>query len=108
MQTVRLMAYSQLSSQLQNMGMHSPWSKNEPCTNRRRSGLSEILGEGDANRLGQGCHMAVIRVVEADRDVGTRLLECGDLLRREAEADELHRRGFALGAGILSRRVGFA
>jgi len=53
---------------------------------KSRSGLIEILGEGGANRLGQCRHMTVIRVVEADGDLGARLLECGDLRRREAEA----------------------
>src|SRR6266478_492844 len=70
--------------------------------------LVEILGEGSPHRLGHCRHMTVIRVVEADGDLGARLLERGDLLRREPEADELDRRGLALGAGILARRVRLA
>src|SRR5215831_10275633 len=73
-----------------------------------RPNLIEIYGQGRANGLRQQCHMPVIRMVETGDYLSTRRLEPRDLTRGERKLDELDRRGFAFGAGVLARRIGFA
>src|SRR5262249_55852708 len=78
----------------------------EIVPSRNPRSLVEILGEGGAHRFGHDRHMPVIRVVEADQDLGSGLLEYGDLGWGEWKADELHRRGLSLGTGVLAGRIG--
>src|SRR5215472_7283482 len=73
-----------------------------------RPNLIEIYGQGRANGLRQQCHMPVIRMAETGDYLGTGRLEPRDLIHGERKLDELDRRGFAFGAGVLSRRVRLA
>src|ERR1700686_963037 len=50
--------------------------------------------------------MRIVRGVEAGDDASPGRLEAGDLFRREAKPDELHRRCLAVGAGIFAGWVG--
>src|SRR5215831_12287714 len=75
---------------------------------RTRPNLIEVCGQGRANGLRQQCHMPVLRVVETGDYLSTRRLEPRDLIRGERKLDELDRRSFAFGAGVLARRVRLA
>ena len=59
-------------------------------------------------RLGQPRHVTITGMIEADEDARSRCLERGDLFRGEAKADELHRGGLALRAGVFTGRVRLA